>query len=85
MDRRRFLTSSVVLLAAPRAAGAQPTGKIYRIGFLGIANASSWASQIAGLRQGLRELGYEERKNLVIQFGGPRKTWIGCPSSRASW
>ena len=54
--------------AASSAAEAQQTGKVYRIGFLGIANASSWASQIAALRQGLRDLGYEEGKNLVIEY-----------------
>jgi putative tryptophan/tyrosine transport system substrate-binding protein len=54
--------------SAPEAAGAQQTGKGYRIGFLGPANASSWARYIAALRQGLRELGYEEGRNLVIEY-----------------
>jgi putative ABC transport system substrate-binding protein len=68
MDRRSFLLGSLIVSAASRAASAQQTGKVYRIGFLGIANASSWESQIAALRQGLRELGYEEGKNLVIEY-----------------
>jgi putative ABC transport system substrate-binding protein len=51
-----------------RVANAQRTEKVYRIGFLGIANASSWASQISALQQGLRELGYEEGRNIVIDF-----------------
>src|SRR5256714_6752026 len=68
MDRRTVLISSLVVLTAPRAANAQQTGKVYRIGFLGIANASSWASYIAALRQGLRELGFEEGKNLAIEY-----------------
>ena len=68
MDRRTFLMSSLVVLTAPRAASAQPTGKVYRIGFLGSANPSSWSTQIAALRQGLREFGYEEGKNLVIEY-----------------
>jgi putative ABC transport system substrate-binding protein len=67
MDRRAFL-AGLAILAAPRAACAQPTGKAYRIGFLGIAKPSSWASYIAALRQGLRELGYEEGRNLVIEY-----------------
>src|SRR5438876_6075703 len=67
MDRRAFLMSSLVLTAT-RAAIAQQTGKIYRIGFLGSANPSSWSTQIAALRQGLREFGYEEGKNLVIEY-----------------
>ena len=68
MDRRSFLLGSLIVFAASHAARAQQTGKVYRIGFLGIANASSWESRIAALRQGLRELGYEEGKNLVIEY-----------------
>ena len=54
--------------AASRAAYTQPIGKVYRIGFLGIAKPSSWASYIGALRQGLQELGYEEGRNLVIEY-----------------
>jgi putative ABC transport system substrate-binding protein len=68
MDRRSFLLGSLIVFAASRAASAQQTAKVHRIGFLGIANASSWVSQIAALRQGLRELGYEEGRNLVIEY-----------------
>ena len=66
MDRRSFLFGSLIAFVASRVAGAQETGKLFRIGFLGISNASSWASQIAAFRQGLRELGYVEGKNLLI-------------------
>ena len=69
MDRRTFIGGVAFgVFAAPLAIRAQQTGKVYRIGFLGPANASSWASYIAALRQGLRELGYEEGKNLVIEY-----------------
>jgi putative tryptophan/tyrosine transport system substrate-binding protein len=68
MDRRSFILGSLVVFAVSCAAGAQQTGQVYRIGFLGISDASSWASQIAAFRQGLRELGYEEGKNLVIEY-----------------
>jgi len=68
MDRRSFLLGSLIFFAASRAASAQQRGKVYRIGFLGIANASTLASQIAAFRQGLREVGYEEGKNLVIEY-----------------
>ena len=85
MDRRSVLLGSLIVFAASRAASAQPTGRVYRIGFLGIANASSWESQIAALRQGLRELGYEEGKNLVIEYRWARRTSIGCRNSRPTW
>jgi putative ABC transport system substrate-binding protein len=68
MDRRSLLLASLGVVATARVANAQRTEKVYRIGFLGIANASSWASQIGALQQGLRELGYEEGRNIVIEF-----------------
>ena len=68
MNRRTFLLGSLIGFAASPAAKAQQAGRVYRIGFLGIANASSWAGYIVALRQGLRELGYEEGKNLVIEY-----------------
>ena len=69
MDRRTFISAVAFgVFAASRAARAQQPGKVYHIGFLGIASASAWASQIAALRQGLRELGYEEGKNLMIEY-----------------
>jgi putative ABC transport system substrate-binding protein len=52
------------LLAAPLAVEAQQT---YRIGFLGTTAATSDASPITILRQGLRNLGYAEGRNLVIE------------------
>ena len=68
MDRRSLILGSLIVFAALRTASAQLTGKVYRIGFLGPANASSWASYITALREGLREFGYEEGKNLVIEY-----------------
>jgi putative ABC transport system substrate-binding protein len=57
----------VLLLAAPLATEAQPqAGKVYRIGFLRYLGCSEVA-HFANLRQGLRELGYAEGHNLVIE------------------
>ena len=58
----------MVLLAAPLAAEAQPAGRIYRIGFLGATSPSGYASQVEAFRKGLRDLGYVEGKNFVIEF-----------------
>jgi putative ABC transport system substrate-binding protein len=57
----------LALLAAPLAAEAQQAGKVYRIGFLRVGPPP--AAWIEGLRQGLRELGYLEGRNMVIEFG----------------
>jgi putative tryptophan/tyrosine transport system substrate-binding protein len=63
------LFAIVVALAVcgARVEAQQPT-KIPRIGFLGAASTSAIAARIAALRQGLRELGYVEGKNIVIEW-----------------
>ena len=69
MDRRTFLAGTgAVVLAAPLAAEAQPAGQVPRIGYLGYSVPGSDPSGIAGLRQGLHELGYVENKNIVIEY-----------------
>jgi putative tryptophan/tyrosine transport system substrate-binding protein len=68
VDRRRFLPTSLAgVLVAPRAAEAQGE-KVHRVGYLGYDAPGSDPSAIAGLRQGLRDLGYLERQNLVIEY-----------------
>jgi putative ABC transport system substrate-binding protein len=57
----------MAMLAAPRTAEAQPTGKIYRLGFL--RNGPPPETFVDGLRQGLREHGYVEGQHIVIEFG----------------
>jgi putative ABC transport system substrate-binding protein len=56
------------LLAAPLAAEAQPAGKVYRIGWLGLPGQDANADLVAGFREGLRELGYTEGRNLIIEY-----------------
>jgi len=63
-------TLALGLLAGPLPAEAQQTGKVYRIGILRSGSPSSkfYASQHKILRQDLRELGYMEGKNLLIEY-----------------
>jgi putative ABC transport system substrate-binding protein len=69
MTRRRLLILlGAGALAAPLASLAQQQGKVWRIGFLGAASVSSWASRIEALRAGLRDLGHVEGRNFVIDF-----------------
>ena len=68
-QRRNFLLSTSALLAAAVASFAQtPQAKIPRIGFLGVATPAAWAPRIDAFRAGLRDLGYVEDKNIVIEF-----------------
>ena len=54
-------------VATPLAADAQQAGKVARIGFL--ASGSSKSSPVPeGFRQGLRELGWVEGQNIVIEY-----------------
>jgi len=78
MSRRRFVrTVSVSLLAAPRAAEAQQTAKVYRIGLLGGSPPTAEPRFWDGFFQELRERGYVEGQN--IRFEG---RWYGDHSER---
>src|SRR5215831_12784618 len=47
---------------------AQQTGKVPRIGFLMGTSPSTISDRIEAFRQGLRELGYVEGKNIAIEY-----------------
>jgi ABC-type uncharacterized transport system substrate-binding protein len=66
----KWLGLSVIafLLVAVVAARAQQPTKIPRIGYLGAASSSAIAARIEAFRQGLRDLGYVEGKNIVIEW-----------------
>jgi putative ABC transport system substrate-binding protein len=67
VDRRAFLaTLTGGLLAAPLAAAAQQAAKVARIGLLA-GNLASNPHLPEAFRQGLRDLGYVEGRNLVIE------------------
>ena len=56
------------ILAAPLATDAQPPGKVYRIGMLEMIPTAPNAANLDAFRHGLRELGYVEGHNLVIDY-----------------
>ena len=70
MDRRTFIGGiACTLVIAPPTALAQPAGKVYRIGYLSIGSASTtYTRPLEAFRQGLRELGWEEGRNLLIEY-----------------
>ena len=77
MNRRAFLCGLTLrTLAAPLAVGAQQTGKVWRIGYLG--NTSGPTETTEAFREGLRELGYIEGQNILIEY-----RWAGGESDKA--
>jgi putative ABC transport system substrate-binding protein len=69
MRRREFIArlAGAALVPCSRAR-AQQARKIPRIGFLGAISASGYASQVEGFLSGLRDLGYVDGDNILIEF-----------------
>src|SRR5687767_15144714 len=68
MSKKILLALCCMLLApCPVTEARQPT-KIPRIGYLSTVSPAANVTRIEGLRQGLRELGYVEGKNIVIEW-----------------
>jgi putative ABC transport system substrate-binding protein len=57
-----------ILLATVHLADAQQAAKVARIGFLVAGSPSSFSNNIEAFRQGLRERGYVEKKNITIEY-----------------
>jgi len=77
MRRREFIILLGTATATwPLTGRAQQPAKVARIGFLGLARAAASANRVEALRAGLRDLGWVEGKNILIEFrwaetGGP--------------
>ena len=75
MMRRRLLLTIACSLAAPVAAAllslaaraAEPGGRVVRLGFVGPGSPSTDPRGIAAFKERLRELGYVEGQNLMIE------------------
>src|SRR5262245_5164501 len=68
--KAKFLAYALLtfILATIHVAEAQQQAKVHRIGFLGAASASTLTGQLDAFREGLRELGYIEGKNIVVEY-----------------
>jgi putative ABC transport system substrate-binding protein len=69
MSKKVFgLTLSAMLSALCFPAEAQQLKKVSRIGYLAASSPSAQLPRTEAFRQGLRELGYVEGKNIVIEL-----------------
>ena len=69
MQRREFITFlGGTAVAWPLGALAQQIGKVWRVGMLDTTSATLNAANIDAFRRGLRQLGYVEGKNLIIEY-----------------
>lgn len=68
MKRRDFIILLGGAAALPIAARGQQAGKVARIGFLGMLSAASDPYRMPAVREGLRDLGYIEGVNLLIEY-----------------
>jgi putative tryptophan/tyrosine transport system substrate-binding protein len=64
----RVIVVTLALVGSGAVAHAQQANKIPRIGFQSAAVPSSITARIEAFRQGLRDLGYVEGKNIVIEY-----------------
>src|SRR5262249_30052866 len=58
----------LALLLAALVVPEPPAGAGSRIGFLGLSSPADYAPNLDAFRQGLRDLGYEEGKNISIEY-----------------
>ena len=66
MNRRAATVARATLAAAPVLGRAQT--KVYRIGFLGVSSPADYAPYLDAFLGGMRELGYEDGRNVAIEY-----------------
>jgi putative ABC transport system substrate-binding protein len=84
MNRRAFIPLGGAACAWPLAARAQQTGKVHRVGVL-FASSVEGSVPDQAFRSGLRERGYIEGQNILVEFRsasgklddrGPLDRWV---------
>jgi putative ABC transport system substrate-binding protein len=79
-NRRKFLyVLGVGACASALSAFAQIAGKLFQIGYVGNSSAAEEAAYMEAFHQGLRERGYIEGKNIVVNY-----LWAGGSNEKVS-
>ena len=84
IGQRLAFTITLLLggLFSPSAAEAQQAAKVARIGYLA-TNLAAGSHVAEGFRQGLRDLGYVEGRNVVIEYRAAEGKWDRLPALAA--
>lgn len=69
-----------IALLVPSVATAQPAAGVHRIGFLGNSTPALEANLVGPFREGLRELGYVEGKNIIIEYQWAEGNYARLPA-----
>ena len=68
MNRRDSVAALMAMGIAPTAAHAQSKGKVYRIGYLSAPTRASVEGVVQAFLGALRELGWVEGQNLIVEY-----------------
>ena len=74
---------TVLLVTVFSAEGQQQSKKVPRIGYLAAASASADAPRAEAFRQGLRDLGYIEGRNILIEYRYEERAFERLPDMAA--
>ena len=81
--RRALLLGSLAALLGPRVVLAQTAERVARVGILGPTTAKHFAAGIAAFGEGLRERGWLEGQNLVVETRFARERYDRLPALAA--
>jgi ABC-type uncharacterized transport system substrate-binding protein len=62
-----ILVFAIALVSCASSSGAQQSGRVFKLGVLALGSAEDQQNRLALFREPLRDLGYEEGKNLVVE------------------
>src|ERR1051325_6474665 len=78
-----LLSLCLLLITLASSASAQQPVKLFRIGYLTVGSPATTSARYAAFRQGLRELGYMEGKNISIEYRYSEKQIEQLPNMAA--